>query len=311
MLSLPNRRARYRNDACGDARATAVALLVAVALGACSPGSTVNLGAEAPRPYHFGKPRPLTELGPQASDNPTLTADLLEIFFTSNRDNVSTDVWTARRASATALFGAPALVSDASSPTFETSSAISSDGLTLWFGSDRAGGLGGLDIWAIERPARDAAWSAPLNLAALNSPTLDLPRPLGLHDRVMPLASERDNATVYWTYFSARATGTDAFGTPTPIPELSFKKQSTVDAFLTDDGLTLFFSSSPPEGVGDLFVASRRTTSNPFTVYVPLDDLNTRAYAERDPWLSPDGQTFFFTSDRNGLLQIFEAPVTR
>ena len=50
MLSLPNRRARYRNDACRDARATAVALLVAVALGACSPGSTVNLGAEAPRP---------------------------------------------------------------------------------------------------------------------------------------------------------------------------------------------------------------------------------------------------------------------
>jgi hypothetical protein len=316
MLSPPNRRAQDRDDARKDdrnhaRRIRAAALLAAAALGACSSGSTVNLGEETPRPYRFGKPIQRFELGPQASDNPTLTGDLLEIFFTSNRDNVSTDIWTARRASAAVPFGAATLVSAASSPWFETSSAISRDGLTLWFGSDRPGGLGGIDIWAIQRPARDAAWSAPFNLTALNSPALDLPRPLGLHDRVMPLSSERDNGMVYWTYFSTRPTAMDAFAAPAAIPELSFKDQSTVDAFLTDDGLTLFYSSSPPEGAGDLFVASRRTTSDPFTLSVALDDLNTAAYAERDPWLSPDGQTFFFTSDRTGLLQIYQAPVTR
>src|SRR5581483_435940 len=180
MLSPLHRRA----VTCRATRGAA-ALVAAAALGACSSGSTVNLGAEAPRPFRFGTPRPLAELGTQPSDNPTLTGDLLEIFFTSNRDNVSTDIWTARRASATEAFGAPALVSNASSPSFETSSAISSDGLTLWFGSDRPGGLGGLDIWAIERPARDGAWSAPVNLTSLNSAALDLPRPPGLHDRVM------------------------------------------------------------------------------------------------------------------------------
>jgi hypothetical protein len=163
----------------------------------------------------------------------------------------------------------------------------------------------------VQRPARTAAWSVPVNLTALNSPALDLPRPPGLHDRVMPLSSERDNTTVYWTYFSTRATEADAFGAPTSISELSFKNESTVDAFLTDDGLTLFYSSSPPGGAGDLFVASRRTTSDPFTRSLPLDDLNTPTYAERDPWLSPDGQTFFFTSDRGGLLQIYEAPASR
>jgi hypothetical protein len=314
MLSLPNRRAQGRNDdrndTCRDTCVVAVALLAAATLGACSSGSTVNLGEEEPPPYRFGTPRPVTDLGPQASDNPTLTGDLLEIFFTSNRD-VSTDIWTARRASATAPFGAVTLVSEASSPAFETSSAISSDGLTLWFGSDRPGGLGGVDIWMVQRPARTAAWSVPVNLTALNSPALDLPRPPGLHDRVMPLSSERDNATVYWTYFSTRATEADAFGAPTSISELSFKNESTVDAFLTDDGLTLFYSSSPPGGAGDLFVASRRTTSDPFTRSLPLDDLNTPTYAERDPWLSPDGQTFFFTSDRGGLLQIYEAPASR
>jgi hypothetical protein len=268
----------------------------------------VKLGEATPHPYHFSDIHLVSELGTPSSDNPTLTSDLLEIFFTSNRDNASTDIWTARRASPADPFGAVALVSEASSPSsFETSSAISGDGLTLWFGSDRVGGLGGLDIWVTRRSNRDAAWSVPEDLAELNSPAFDLPRPLGLHNLVMPLSSERDSALVYWTYFSARATEAGAFGALVPIRELSFTDQSTVDAFLTDDGLTLFYSSSPPEGAGDLFVASRRTTSDPFTLSAPVDDLNTPTHSERDPWLSPDGQTFFFTSDRGGLLQIYQA----
>jgi hypothetical protein len=289
-------------------RAARAVLAAAATLGAGCAGSTVNLGEATPHPYHFSDVHLVSELGVQASDNPTLTSDLLEIFFTSNRDNASTDIWTARRASPADPFGAVTLVAEASSPSsFETSSAISSDGLTLWFGSDRAGGLGGLDIWVTQRTSRSAAWSVPVDLTELNSPAFDLPRPLGLHNLVMPLSSERDSALVYWTYFTARATEADAFGALAPIPELSFTDQSTVDAFLTDDGLTLFYSSSPPGGAGDLFVAWRRTTSDPFTLSAPLEDLNTPAHAERDPWLSPDGQTFFFTSDRGGLLQIYQA----
>ncbi len=300
MLSPPNTRA---------AAGCAALLALAAMLGACAGGSTVNLGAQAPVPYHFGTPRPLTELGKQASDNPTLTGDLLEIFFTSNRDNVSIDIWTAKRASTTVPFDAPVLVSAASTPNFETSSAISRDGLTLWFGSDRPGGLGDLDIWMIQRPTRDGAWSTPVDLIELNSTARDLPRPLGLRDQVMPLSSQRDNPIVYWTYFSTRMSA-DAFSAPGRIPELSFSQESTVDAFLTDDGLALFYSSSLPEGTGDLYVAWRRSTSDPFTLSVPIDELNT-PHAERDPWLSQDGTTFYFTSDRSGVSEIYEAPVTR
>ncbi len=131
--------------------ATLAALAAAALFSAGCTGSTVNLGEATPHPYHFSDVRPVSELGTPANDNPTLTSDLLEIFFTSNRDNASTDVWTARRASPADPFGTVTLVSEASSPSFETSSAISSDGLTLWFGSDRLGGLGGLDIWVTQR----------------------------------------------------------------------------------------------------------------------------------------------------------------
>jgi hypothetical protein len=111
------------------------------------------------------------------------------------------------------------------------------------------------------------------------------------------------------------------------IPYLDQDDRSTVDGFLSDDGLTMFFSSAPvlaPADAGgsaadagktdggvassDLFVAWRLSTSAPFLITQPLDDLNTAA-DERDPWLSPDGKTLYFTSDRGGVLSIYTAAV--
>lgn len=287
-------------------------------LAAGCAGPTVTLGDSSPRPYHFEPPILVGELAsPSQTDNPTLTADLREIFFTSDRDSGNGDVWVATRASPAAPFGAPAPVAAVNSDGFETSAAISADGLTLWFGSDRSGGAGGVDVWVAQRPARGAAWSSPVNVVALNSPQDDIPRPPGQHGLVMPMASTRPAAAnpsaSYQTYLTARAGAGAPFGAPGAIPELDYTDRSTVDACLTDDGLTLFFSSSPDAGDAgdagaDLYVAWRRSAAEPFSVTQPLDDLNTAA-AERDPWLSPDGRTLYFTSDRQGVLQIYTAQV--
>jgi hypothetical protein len=288
----------------------ALAMGVVAALAGCGGGETVRLGMQAPAPYHFGTPQPLTELDPQYdSENPTLTGDLLELYFTGNRGGKSSDVFVARRAARAAAFDAPALVSEVSTPSFESSSAIALDGLTLWFASERAGGQGGLDIWVSTRTARDATWSAPVNLPVLSSPEKDVPRPPGQHGLVMPLGSERDSPGLYRSYLATRA-GPDApFGAPQPIPELEFTDRTAVDGFLTDDGLSLFYSSGPADGKGDLYVARRRSTSEPFTVFQPLDDLNTDA-DDRDPWLSPDGTVMFFSSDRaGGPLNIYQVAV--
>src|SRR5213592_3820575 len=51
---------------------------------------------------------------------------------------------------------------------------ISKDGLSLYFGSDRAGGAGGLDLWVAQRPTQDAPWGTPANLGpVVNSPGTD------------------------------------------------------------------------------------------------------------------------------------------
>jgi Tol biopolymer transport system component len=80
------------------------------------------------------------------------------------------------------------------------------------------------------------------------------------------------------------------------------------DGYLTDDGLTLYFSSDRINGTQDLFVTERSDLASPFAPPVPLETLNTSTYDERDPWVSPDGHEIYFTSDRTGgELQIFHA----
>ena len=46
----------------------------------------------------------------------------------------------------------------------EQGPTLSSDELSLYFGSDRPGGIGGFDIWVSRRSCRDCAWGTPENL---------------------------------------------------------------------------------------------------------------------------------------------------
>lgn len=91
------------------------------------------LGNSAPDALHFTAPRMLSELAaPSKTDNPTLTADSLQLFFTSER-GASADVYVSERRSTGDAFGAPKRVDAVSSEGIETSPAVSSDGLTLYW----------------------------------------------------------------------------------------------------------------------------------------------------------------------------------
>jgi Tol biopolymer transport system component len=126
----------------------------------------------------------------------------------------------------------------------------------------------------------------------------------------MPMASDRETPAYYRVQFAARIDAEGPFEGPRPLPELVFPEESTVDAFLTDDGLTLFYVSGPAFGPADLYVAARRSTADPFEHHVALDELNS-ASDERDPWLSPDGTELYFASDRSGHYDIYVAAARR
>jgi Tol biopolymer transport system component len=273
--------------------------------------AVVALGDRNPPRYHFGSPASVPGLeSPSKTDNPSLTEDLREIFFTSERSGGPAEIWMATREDASERFGAPERVAALNSDGVETSPIISSDGLTMWLGSDRAGGLGDLDVWTATRTSRTAAWSALTNVGALNSSAKDIPRPPGQRGLIMPLGSDRMERGYYSIFFAARDSEAAPFEQPAVVKELSTRSVSTVDAFLTDDGTAIFFVSGPAFGPADLYVRARKSPDEKFGEPVALEDLNT-AFDERDPWLSADGRQLYFSSDRSGHYEIYVASVER
>jgi WD40-like Beta Propeller Repeat len=285
------------------ARWLTVFALTVLALGtsACGGDAVLTLGSGDPSPT-FGDAGQRVRNVNDADYNElgaTLTEDLLEIFFASDRAGGvgSMDVWYATRRSRVDPFDPPALVLAASSSSEEQSPAISADGLTLWFASAREGGKGGLDIWRITRLGRGAAWGALENVTALNSAQDDVPRPPGEGSSSMPIASTRAGGGLYQTFLARRDGPELDFSTIEPLDYLWTADASMEAACLTDDGLFLFFRRAEPGKGGDLYLAWRTSTLERFRDPIALSAINSPD-DERDPFLSADRFRFFFSSSR-------------
>jgi hypothetical protein len=239
-------------------------------------------------------------------DNPTLTEDQLQLFFSSTRAS-NADVWFAERPSTAEVFSEPVRMATLSTDAFDSSPAVDADGLVLWVGTRSELGAGGVDIWRSRRATRAQPWPAPVLVPELNSAQDDIPRPTGYGGLVMPLGSRR-GGDLYQTFLARRSSPDEVFGEPELVEELTRDGFSVADAFLTDDGLSLYYATAS-DGLGDLQVSRRARVDDPFGEPLALDSLNTEA-DERDPWLSLDGSTLYFASDREGILNLYVATRT-
>jgi Tol biopolymer transport system component len=243
----------------------------------------------------------------------------------------------------------------------EFHSAISADGLTLFFASDRPGGFGLYDLWVAQRQNRNAGWESAQNLGpTFNTPSseacLELspdghwlffcsaglgsghdfdiyvafrqdannnfgweqPSNLGTgvnspfddadptifvdpHTGAVTLYFARLNRlTDYDIYMSTRrADGT--FGPAVLVPELSSRFRDTHPT-LRRDGLEIFLASNRPGSLDsiDLWASTRPTTHDKWSVPVNLGARINTPSQDRAPYLSDDGLTLLFTSDRPG-----------
>lgn len=99
-------------------------------------GPPVNLGGPVNTAYH--------------EDNPDTSADGLVLLVTSNRPGGfgDSDIWMSRRTTIEDNWGPPVnLGSTVNTPASEEGQTISVDGKTLYFHSNRPGGMGGSDLW--------------------------------------------------------------------------------------------------------------------------------------------------------------------
>jgi hypothetical protein len=259
----------------------------------------------------FGTPEVVPGLATaDDEENPTFTENAQEIYFSSNRPGGpgSTDVWHAIRNS-DGTFAAPELVGNVNTSDPETSPAVSRDGLTLWLGRKVNETDTGHDIYWSTRTSLNDPWSPPQKDMVLSSNADDIPRPLGNRNCTMPLGSRRSTVSSdYLTYLADRTDCSGDFKTPVLISELSSPDRTTVDGFLTDDGLTLYFQRALIGAKGDLYVASRPSLQEGWSRPAALVSVNTPD-DERDPWLDEQGGWLYFVSDRGGSSDIYRARV--
>jgi hypothetical protein len=278
------------------------AVWVPVSSMACGADVVVPLGQDEPLPTFTDAGRRVRFLNEQEEDEatPTFTEDLLHIYFSSSRPGGpgGEDVWFATRLTRFDAFDPPRLVPTVNSEQDETSPAISADGLTLYVGSDRPYGASqrNMNIWRATRESTKSPWGPLVYVEGLNSDADDIPRPLAFDGLAMPLASRRDGQE-YQTYLGTRPGLAAEFDAVEPLSELWAPGTSTLDAFMTNDGMMVFFNREPAAGQGELYMAWRTSLQASFGEAVTLPFVNTSA-DERDPWVSADGERLFFASNR-------------
>jgi Tol biopolymer transport system component len=237
--------------------------------------------------------------------DPSLTDDELELFFSSNQRDPSSnqhDLWVSRRRSTDAPWGEPTLVDDPSpsgvnSDAMELWPKISPDGMTLWFGSNRPrtdDRLSAMDIYTATRSTRTSGWSEPARIDSLSSPAADAPGTTTSDGDLLAIDSGGTAPPARNIYLAQRSG--DAWSRTAVSAVNSPSNDSNPN--LSADGLRLLFASDREfDEAYDLYLASRPARADDFVLVGPLSELNT-SWNDEDPWMSADGARLYFASDR-------------
>ncbi len=103
-------------------------------------------------------------------DDPSVTADGLELYWVAPDTSAAAIYWATRPNNASTVWTNMGVVPAAVSTAQDHSASVSPDGLTLIFSSTRTGGLGSSDLWMCTRPSRaTTVWTTPVNVQELNT----------------------------------------------------------------------------------------------------------------------------------------------
>lgn len=191
----------------------------------------------------------------------------------------------------------------------ENHPALSKDGLTLYFGSNRAGGFGLTDIWVTHRETEDGEWDPPTNVAVLNSSADEGAPSLSRDGHWMFFQSTRPGGyggTDLWV--SWRQHTQDDFGWETPVnlgPVVNFEWEDMGPFLLEgDEGAPteLYFSNNRRGAAGYMdIVVSALQEDGTFGAPELVAELATSSNEYR-PQLTANGLDIVFMSNRPGGL---------
>jgi len=187
----------------------------------------------------------------------------LNIYCTRNltAKNPATDRWSS-----------PEHILEVNSNFDDKMPAISPDGKTLIFSSNRPGGYGGFDIWVANRDKKDNKWSTPINLGAMiNSSGNEIMPTYHFDGTTIYFSSDRKDENYKFSFYMAdldddtllsAEDGKERLKTPNQSPsmprvkevkKLSLPFNSKYDdegISFTHDGMWVYYASNRPGGEG-------------------------------------------------------------
>jgi hypothetical protein len=233
----------------------------------------------------------------------------LSLYFSSNRPGGqgNGDIWVSQRPTLTSAWGAPQnLGTIINTSSLENQSHLSLDGKTMFFNSNKPGGVGAQDIYISTRTDtnNDFGWTAPVNLTVINSTASEIGA--GYFEdpttgiATLYFASNRTGGLGDLDIYQSTRNPDGTFNAPTFVTELNSVEQDSYPK-VRRDGLEIFFHSQRDGGLGDvdIWTSTRASTNSPWNPPVNVTSLNTDDF-DGTPSLSPDGSILYFASTRDG-----------
>lgn len=197
--------------------------------------------------------------------------------------------------------------------------ALSPDGLSLYFASDRPGSVEGsaagtLDLWVSHRLTKDGAWGAPVNLGVtVNSTATEFAPNLSFDGHTLYFGSERAGGCGMRDVWASHRedvtadTGTGGWEAPVDLG-------CVLNSAMFDDGPTYFedpktgvvtlylTTQNRPGGLGDFDIwTSTQQSDGSWGIPVNVVQLNS-AFRDTRTAIRHDGLEIFLTSMRPGSL---------
>jgi Concanavalin A-like lectin/glucanases superfamily/WD40-like Beta Propeller Repeat len=284
--------------------------------------TAVVLGSgNAKADFTFGEPTSLEAPvnTPDWNLLPHISSDELTLYFSSSRPGSlgASDIWVTTRPTKEDCWAEPEnLGAPVNTPDYEWSPYITTDGLELYFHSNRPGGYGWMDLWVVRRETSEQVpegyWGTPRNLGpTVNSAYLD-GQPYITHDGLeFFFTSDRPSGLGdgdLWVM--KRLTVEDPWGEPVNLgPTINSASRDRMGS-ISSDGLILFFDSERPGGYGesDIWMSKRPTVSDDWGPPVNLGSTVNTTYGEGKQSISADGLTLYFSGKRPGGLGSLDTP---
>jgi hypothetical protein len=182
---------------------------------------------------------------------------------------------------------------------------ISADGLSLYFGSDRLGGQGNIDIWVTRRDCGNCPWKPPVNLGPpVNTAFIDGAPSLSPDGHVLFFHSNRPGAvglSDIWVTHRSGSKDEDDWEVPVNLgPNVNTTDDENGPEYVASDGGgALYFNrGNQMAQLSDLYRVEVKRDGRTEGPAQPVTELNAPAFNDAAPTLRADAREILFWSTR-------------